>query len=111
MMVTDFTTAPQVTLNANVPDPPSMVLVTRAVPESRVFTNATVFPLAAVVKACEAPLDWPGPLTDVNDHPVGGADSGVTYIVFKGTKVANPHSNISIDNAGNAAAARFLDSN
>jgi Fungal chitosanase of glycosyl hydrolase group 75 len=48
----------------------------------------------------------------INPNPaVGGADSGVTYIVFKATKVANPRSNRSIDSAGKAAAARFLDDN
>jgi glycosyl hydrolase group 75 (putative chitosanase) len=45
------------------------------------------------------------------DPATGGADSGVTYIVFKGTKVANPHSNSAIASAGKAAAARFLGSN
>jgi hypothetical protein len=45
------------------------------------------------------------------DPATGGADSGVTYIVFKGTKVANPHSNSSIARAGKAAAVRFLGGN
>jgi len=38
----------------------------------------------------------------------GGVDSGVTYIVFKGTKVADPTSNASIDEAGLAAAEKLL---
>jgi Fungal chitosanase of glycosyl hydrolase group 75 len=45
------------------------------------------------------------------DPATGGADSGVTYIAFKGTRVANPHSNSSIASAGKAAAARFLGNN
>jgi hypothetical protein len=45
------------------------------------------------------------------DPKTGGVDSGVTYIVFTGTKVANPNSNESIDSAGRAAAEKFLASN
>jgi hypothetical protein len=38
----------------------------------------------------------------------GGADRGVTYVVFPGTAVADPTSNDSIDAAGRAALAAFL---
>jgi hypothetical protein len=42
------------------------------------------------------------------DPATGGVASGVTYIVFKGTKVADPRSNVSIATAGKAAAARLV---
>ena len=42
------------------------------------------------------------------DPATGGVASGVTYIVFKGTKVADPRSNASIARAGKAAAARLI---
>lgn len=45
------------------------------------------------------------------DPATGGAESSVTYIVFKGTKVANPRSNSSIASAGKAAAVGFLNDN
>ena len=48
----------------------------------------------------------------INPDPKnGGVESGVTYIVFKGTRVANPGSNDSIDTAGQAAAMKFLHDN
>ncbi len=42
------------------------------------------------------------------DPATGGVASGVTYLVFKGTKVADPRSNGSIATAGKAAAARLV---
>jgi hypothetical protein len=45
------------------------------------------------------------------DPKTGGVDAGVTYIVFKGTRVATPGSNDSIDTAGQAAAVKFLHDN
>jgi Fungal chitosanase of glycosyl hydrolase group 75 len=45
------------------------------------------------------------------DPSTGGAASGVTYIVFKNTKVADPGNPASIMKAGQAAAAKFLRNN
>jgi len=45
----------------------------------------------------------------INPNPAtGGVASGVTYIVFSGTRVAKPRNNASIDAAGRAAASKFL---
>lgn len=59
----------------------------------------------------EASYATAGSLAIDPDPATGGVDSGVTYIVFRGTKVANPHSNASIASAGQAAAAKFLANN
>jgi hypothetical protein len=51
-------------------------------------------------------------LLGINPDPsTGGTASGVTYIVFANTRVADPRSAASITAAGRAAAAKFLRKN